>query len=287
MIYCVIDIGSNTIRAVSFEIADDKIIQIQNKAVKSMLFDYTADGVLDIKGTQKLSEAVSYLCACVPADKYNAFATSAFRDIKNKGDVINYLKDINNIAVDVLEADEEAECDYLGICGEIESGIGIDLGGGSCQVMNFSETDRLFAKSMPIGTARLKNLFKISTLPTPEDILQIKNIVKSQLSTLGDIKQYNSMVAAGGSAKAVLKLSKASGMAENAGYMTSDDIMRVIGLCRRDDAEEFIKSIVGERYDTVIIGAQVMESIADYFGTKKIYVTKKGVRDGYIKKYMM
>ena len=124
---CVFDIGSNTIRAVVFEINGGKIDILFNKGMKSMLFDYTVGEELSRGGMAELSAVISRLRGLTAGYEcdYHAFATSAYRDLKNQREVIDYIKDKNGIIIHALSGGEEAECDYLGICHEVGAVRGI------------------------------------------------------------------------------------------------------------------------------------------------------------------
>lgn len=287
---CVLDIGSNTIRAVVFEIIGGNFDKVYNKGIKSMLFDYTADGKLTQPGMDGLSAVISELCS-LTADygcSYHAFATSAFRDLINQQEVIDYISDKNGIKIHVFSGDEEAECDYLGICGEIGAvnGIGIDLGGGSCQLLSFSEKGLTKALSLPLGTSRLKRRFVSGSLPTGEEGQRIYDYVLKEIASFAKADN-SSMFAMGGSARAALAVKRTLCADMHADCISSEELGEFVEFSKTAGGEAFLKSVVKNRYDTVVVGMIIMSAIADYAGADYIKILDCGVRDGYVRKYLI
>jgi exopolyphosphatase/guanosine-5'-triphosphate,3'-diphosphate pyrophosphatase len=166
----VLDIGSNTMRVVVFDISGESVKTIFGKGMKSVIFENTQNGKLTEIGMAALSKAISDMCAMTEqfGCDYHAFATSAFRDLSNQQEVIDFIYKQNGIKIRVLSGEEEAECDYLGMRRETGAvrGLGVDLGGGSCQVITFDESGMTAAASLKLGTVRLKNTFVAGNIPT-------------------------------------------------------------------------------------------------------------------------
>ena len=285
---CVIDIGSNTIRAVVF---DEQRNVIFNHAVASWLFDYTENAVLSAAGIDKLCAAVGELCrvsACFGCDYY-AFATSAFRDLENGEAVCDAVFAQCNIKIRVLSGADEAECDYLGIRESIGAvcGIGVDLGGGSCQVLDFDAQNLQKSSSIPAGTARLVHKFIPRLPPEPTEIDEIYAYINDALDGLGFLrKDGREIYAIGGSARAALQLKRAIMGNSPENSITTHELCELIKLAQEPGTDKLFFSIVRARHKTVIAGAAVLLAIANYVGASRINVLSCGVREGFIKKYI-
>lgn len=289
MTVCVIDIGSNTIRAVVYELAEGRYIKKQSNAVKSMLFEHTRLGILTEEGKSALSAAIDGLKKSAAAfePEYYAFATSAFRDLNNRADAVDYIFKKNKIRIDLLDENDEAVCDYLGLRSTVGSisGAGADLGGGSCQLMYFSELELLQSCSLPIGCARLKRRFCAACIPAADELERIYRYVKEQLTGF-EIPASEALHIMGGTARGILALKHT---------MTADAVSRAVDMKELaefaafsldKECEAVLKGIVGKRYDTVGVGIVVYATIAEHIGAKKLIIEDCSVRDGYIQKYL-
>src|SRR3569833_3268709 len=90
---------------------------------------------------------------------YMAFATSAMSEAKNGGDVVKQVKDEAGIDLEIIEGQKEAKIIYAS---HVEDNIDknknylyIDVGGGSIELLLFSDGELLASKSFNIGTIRM------------------------------------------------------------------------------------------------------------------------------------
>lgn len=288
---CVIDIGSNTIRAVVYGIIGERFVREFNKGVKSMLFANTTDGNLSAEGMAELSSAIAELRHMTEQFEceYYAFATSAFRDLKNQDEVIAYINESNGIKIKVLSGEEEVECDYLGLQFETGAvrGVGVDLGGGSCQLMAFSEEGLSQAVSLPLGCARLRRKFVDGELPTREETQKLYDYVKEKLSVFNS-DGAKSLFLMGGTARAALEIKRVL-LADKSRQdrLSKKELEDFVEFAYGAGAVSFLKAVTGKRYNTVIVGIIAFIAIADYVGAESVIVKDCSVRDGYVRKYLM
>lgn len=269
----VIDIGTNTIRAVVY---DEDMTELFNQGVVSKILDYTADGILTVAGVVWLSNVVGTLSVMAEqfAVKPKAFATSAFRELKNADDVADYIKEYTGIEIIILSGDDEAMCDYLSLKKYSDKGIGIDLGGGSCQIISF-DGDSYCGKSHPVGVKRIKNKFVSSTLPSSEEFHSIYEYINETVKLDG---KADTLYIFGGSARALAKLADKD-------EISVDDMDDIMSLAFRDDAQDYIAEKVNKRADTVLVGAVILRAIADMVGADVLKVVNCSVREGFVIKY--
>ena len=145
----ILDIGSNTIRLVTY----NKGRSVSNFGANSDIIADTKNGILSEKGIEKLCNTISELAKNRENEKIYAFGTYAMRILRNKEQVQKRLLEKTGINIDVLSGKREAEYDFYGLLASImpsESGIGVDLGGGSAQILIF-EKGRLTALGLRSG----------------------------------------------------------------------------------------------------------------------------------------
>lgn len=271
----VLDIGSNTIRLVTYENKKP----IKNISIKSEILADTVENNLTQTGTQKLCDAINILKKEAQKTDISAFATFAFRQLENKEEVKREVFEKTGVEIDILSGKEEAQCDFLGLINEIQekSGIGIDLGGGSCQLFAFSNGECEFCESYSIGCKKVKEELGVGVFPNAGEIIKIQEYVDKNM---GKVPLGENFYAMGGTAKATAKMYKFL-KGEDSEELETDNLLWLIEFIK-NAPEELMKSILKERFDNIIVGMIILMHIAKKCGAKKIWVKKCSVRDGYI-----
>ncbi len=275
----VIDIGSNTVRGVVYY-SNTLKTKSGNAAYRSNILEETSEGVLSYNGIEslvhKIEKSLDYF-AKNGAFKAYAFATSAMRDVTNFDEVHSHVLAKTGVSIDLISGEKEAEYDYLAIAGETKgrSGIAVDLGGGSAQIVVFDERGVTEAESFPIGVKRVRNGFCRGVIPDAAELSKIDEHIKSILSKIkGKSREIWFM---GGTAKAV------SGAVEAVLFKRSiitADLEELYGsVC---ESTSLLRRLFGRRYDTIPVGIWVMKAIAESFGSEAIHISRAGVRDGYV-----
>jgi len=294
MRYGVIDIGSNTIRGVAYHTEENRALKIEDKLVRSHILQETVGGVLTENGENRLIAILNklkYVLRKVGCKEIKCFATSAMRDLENIEEVKQLLLEATGIEIEVLSGADEAQCDFVAMRANIpeHSAIGIDLGGGSCQIIQFEYNRLLFSESYNIGTGRLKDRLVKGNLPTQEERSKLEFIVKNAISEVSNMFGTRYLYVMGGTAKAALKLSnKLNNIDENNNYLAVDKMDK---LCKSIDADpdkmlEIFYNIVKNRADTVMPGIVILRKICDMLEVDGVYVLSCSVRDGYFAKVM-
>lgn len=276
----IIDIGSNTIRLVTY----DKGKSVSNYGMASEIISDTKNGILSEKGIEKLCKTVSELKKLKEDEEIFAFGTYAIRVLRNRENVVKRVFDETGIKIDVLSGKQEAEYDFYGLLGTIskkESGIGVDLGGGSAQILIFNGGKLTSSMSRPIGCRRVKNKFSKGKKLEKSEIIKLREYIQKNLETQKG-KKTEKIYMMGGTAKSALKLYRfLSG--ENADIIKVSEIENILKFIDEND-EKVIKKIFKSRYDNIAVGIVIMREIAEFFGSNSIHVKKCGVRDGYVTK---
>ena len=276
----IIDIGSNTIRLVTY----DKGKVVSNVGVNSEIISDTKNGILSGCGIEKLCDAILYLIKKCENEKIYAFGTYAMRVLRNKEEVEKRVFEKTGINIDILSGKQEAEYDFYGLLGTIlpkESGIGVDLGGGSAQILVFDKGKLTTSLSRPIGCKRVKNRFSKGKEVTKSEQVKIREYIQKNLK-LRKGKKCEKVYMMGGTAKAALRLYRFL-EGENADIIKTAELDRVITFIEEAD-EKILKKVLRARYDNIIVGIIIMREIAEFFGAKNIHIKRCGVRDGYVLK---
>lgn len=279
MKYGVIDIGTNTVHGVVYSVSG-KIKTDCDITLESEILTDTKSKKLSAEGIEKLilnlKKAVVFF-AKEDIDSLFCFATSAMRDIENFNELKREVRKKCDIDIELLGEYEEALCDFYALSGEVGencNGIGVDLGGGSCQIFRF-DSDKLIDKiSLIIGVKRLYLKFGDYKDTKSEDI---NNYLYERIKCFKKYKCDNLYIM-GGTAKTIHKILKSINGSGDTVYGTDD--LKILSKLNYKDSK--FADIIGNRVNTIEYGISVIKILCSYFNIKKIFFLKCGVREGYI-----
>ena len=145
--YGVIDLGSNSIRLVIYEVKDDRRSTYSSKDFKSIINDkvmaglaaFVEDGVFTPDGVDR---AVNVLKSHMKRVRYfgckrvDVFATAVLRNAANCTEAVAEIERRCGLAVTLLSARDEAHLGFVGArCSTpLERGTLVDIGGGSTEL---------------------------------------------------------------------------------------------------------------------------------------------------------
>ena len=282
----IIDIGSNTIRLVIYKEKE----RIANFCEYSNILADTVGGELTDCGIERLcdilfslrSEIMEYKCGVF------AFATSAFRDLKNQDKVKQKVFEETGLCIDVLSGEREAEYDLAALLETFEgdeTGIGVDLGGGSCQIFAFEREKAVVALSLPIGCKRIKRAFCKTPVPEKKERKKIEECIKRSLSQLPkyDKDRFKKLYMMGGTIKTAENLYEFLYGTEIRHELTTGQLEKLLNDIE-EGGKEMMEGILKKRYETIAVGLIISNEIAKFVGTDIINIKKCCVRDGYLAK---
>lgn len=163
-----IDVGSNAIRLLISNIEDYD----EKKPIKKHAYirvpvrlgeDVFKGGTIGQEKIRRLIEtmkAFTHLMHVFNATSYKACATSAMREAANGQEVIKTVKEKTGLEIDIVNGTEEANLIFqAGYLDEIiksdDSYLHVDVGGGSTEVVVYSQKCKEASFSFPIGTLRI------------------------------------------------------------------------------------------------------------------------------------
>ena len=161
--YLVIDIGSNTIRAVVFHLEGEKLTPVLNKKYSAGLAGYVQpDGTLSREGLDLCIDILSEIRILIDTFNFNGiypFATASLRNISNSSQVLEEIQERCGLQIQVLTGKEEAFFDYYGASCQLTNidGVLVDIGGGSTEILIYKNGKPQAAESINIGSLNLYN----------------------------------------------------------------------------------------------------------------------------------
>jgi exopolyphosphatase/guanosine-5'-triphosphate,3'-diphosphate pyrophosphatase len=117
-------------------------------------------------------------------ERVDAVATSAIRDARNRDELLDEIRRRTGMKVRVISGAEEAWYGYLAIVNSttLVDGFGLDVGGGSVQLMHVAERRLLEAESLRLGAVRVSEAFLPGERAKPKQLQALRDHVSQSLS---------------------------------------------------------------------------------------------------------
>ena len=299
----VIDMGSNSFRLVVFEFDRNGwwslVDEIREPTrVSAGMGD---SGALQLEPMNRALRTASVFANFLEAsgvDHVDAVATSAIRDAANRDELLGRVRDRTGLEVRTISGAEEAWYGYLAIANSttVSDGFGIDIGGGSVQLMRLADRRLEKAESVRLGAVRVSESHLPDEEVTPK---QLKALRKHVARTLGDLDWWASRGRADGDGTA--RLAGLGGTVRNlaAAAQKRMDLtdLDVQGFCLHRDAlgelidqlaarpaarRGSVRGIKPDRGDVILGGAVVLDTAMEVGGFDAVEVTEAGLREGIL-----
>ncbi|MDQ4049097.1 MAG: Ppx/GppA family phosphatase, partial [Actinomycetota bacterium] len=190
----VIDMGSNSFRLVVFQyepgswwaLADE--IREPTRVGAGM----GDEGLLKPRPMERALHTAAVFSSFLGAsgvEQVHAIATSAIRDAANRDELLAAIRDRTGLRVRVISGAEEAWYGYLAIVNSLtlSDGFGIDVGGGSVQLMQIEGRRLVEAESVRLGAVRVSEAFLPGEDASPK---QLKALRKHVARTVGEFEWW-------------------------------------------------------------------------------------------------
>ena len=297
MKYAVIDLGSNTIRLVVYEETNAEFHALFTQKFTAGLAAYLQDGMMTPEGIRlictTLQRCKMLLKEFTPCTTL-AFSTAPLRNIRNTQEAIDQIYAETGYSVDVLTGLEEAYLDYYGVQRElpVESGLLFDIGGGSTEILTFAHDGTGVIESVPIGSLNLskKHIAKLFPDKKERDAIRLQVQKSLKRHKLNHLPPYETLCGIGGTARTVLQLLQAMKVILPAQRTFTAEQFRKLKkfLWKKDSAAmELLTQYCPDRLHTIFSGIFILETLILQSRCTTVYVCKYGVREGYLRRYLM
>ncbi len=298
--YAVVDLGSNSIRLVVYEVKNDHKVIYSNRDFKSLINDkvmaglaaYVVDGIFSEEGIRRAitvlkghaKRAQHFNCK-----RIDVFATAVLRNASNCTDAVATIETATGLTLSLLSARDEAHLGFVGATCDrtIEQGTLVDIGGGSTELTRIESGRDFNNVSIPQGSLSSYATFVRAILPSPSEMDTIESTFCTHLAALPDPNAYRSTVlyGIGGSVRATAKM-HAQVFGENVRpkSMTVAGIREILNLCRSNPdvfAHRALKASA-ERIHTLTPGGLILSALMNNMDAELLEVCKYGVREGYL-----
>lgn len=279
-----IDIGSNAIRLlinnidISQNSVDFKKVAFLRVPIRLGEDVFTKQQISAEKQQMMMDAmyAFSYAMKVYKVDRYRACATSAMRDAKNGGEIVERVKSHCGIDIEIIGGHEEADIIFEAgglnnVMDKNRNYLYVDVGGGSTEIIVFSNHQKVTTYSFQLGTVRI-----LTGTVDDDEFVELRKWLK------GVYKNYFplSIIASGGNINKVHKL-----LGKKEGEMLPYPELKVLYETMKEMTfEERILTYKLKNYraDVIIPALKIFNLICKTCKINEIYVPKVGLADGII-----
>lgn len=283
--YGIIDIGSNTIRLVLYDVQDGRIRPMLNKKITAGLAGYVKKGRMTEKGIKKLIEVLTEFSEILPYIQIKeifCLATASLRNIENTDEVCTAVKIQCGFDIIVLSGEEEALYDYYGAMQSVNepAGVVIDIGGGSTEFVFYMENSISKILSIPIGSLTAYSAYVKDIIPTVKERKEIESAMESAMSEIFE-KSPDVICGVGGSIRAAVKVYNEIFPTLPKGRVQISSLASLLKV-RKDILAKAILKTAPERIHTFVPGLVLLCTIAQKWNIKELTVSTSGVKEGFL-----
>ncbi len=294
MRYGIIDIGSNTIRVVVYDITRDGFECIFNKKEFVQLIDYVHNGAMRDEGKRNMLYAVRQLAdvaAHFRPERIDCIATAPFRAVNNPAELTGMITAFTGFNVRVLSGEEEARFQMAGarFIHSLDGALFVDLGGGSLEAALMADGGIAHAQSVDIGCVNLSTRFVSRIFPSKQELKRLKAYIDKKLTEIDWLSeaQGQTMVCTGGTARALAEIHKSlcgSSVPADAYEIDAKELKLTCQTLMDMDVEgiRLIARHASGRIFTFMPGAVALWRLAKAAGVSRVKFSTYGVREGYL-----
>ena len=295
MLHGIIDIGSNTIRMAVYLIEGGHFEQLMKRKATVGLASYVEDGIMQPEGIDKAVETLleyKKFLYCFKINQVTAFTTAALRNAKNSSQAVGEIEHRTGIKIQVISGDEEATLDFIGATHSLNnsSGLLIDIGGGSTEIVTYRDRQIQYKTSLPIGSLGFAKKYVSGILPTMQECMEMHGEAEATIGAAVDFMTISEaeIVGIGGTFKGACALNNElfNLPAVNRRLETKNirtlisNFVSDMGMTQKM-AITLMRS-VPERLNTIIPGLIIASVLSRRFQSHWITYSDSGVREGYI-----
>ena len=281
--HSVIDVGSNTIHLLVGEVDGGEVLPVTGEKVSARL----GAGVerkrrIEPGRLELAAEAISLfakIAALNGVAEPTVLATSAVRDAENGLELTERVREITGLKMRLISGEEEAALGFRGAVSAVGTSwegpaLVVDLGGGSAQlIVGEASSGPLMQVSLPLGSNRTTERFVENNPPKKKELRALDEHVREMMPGWG-LSQRVSVVAVGGSARAMLKIMQDSLTVERLRRLALEISDRPSAVLAREHG------LAPERARVLPAAITTLAAILEHFDKDRLTVARGGLREG-------
>ena len=283
----VIDLGSNSIRLVIYEYVDKQLNKLLNFKHQGKAVLFIKDNKMSDEGVEAIVSSLKqlvFMAKIYELDEFRIFATASLRNIDNSAETVGKIEQQIHHKLEVLSDEEESLYGFDAILRNEElpiSGLTIDIGGGSMEIIYFKNRKVLYSTSIPVGSLSFATKFVDEVIPTEDEQAEMRKFIRSHYESLPWLKaiQVNTIIGIGGTSRGMFKMNKELDL-EKSDTLKYESIATIANLGY--EASKQIINAVPDRLMTMLPGAIMIDELMQLVLANDFRASKMSVREGYI-----
>ena len=281
--HSVIDVGSNTIHLLVGEVDGDAVLPVAGEKVSARLgTGVQRTGKIEAGRLEIAADAIALFARIAALNGVSEpviLATSAVRDAQNGPELTERVRELTGLKMRLISGEEEAVLGFRGAVSAVGASLEgpalvVDLGGGSAQlIVGEASSGPLMQVSLPLGSNRTTERFVENDPAKKKELRALDEHVKGMMPGWG-LSQRVSVVAVGGSARAMLRLTRDS--------LTVERMRRLaLEISERPSAELAREhGLAPERARVLPAAITTLAAILEHFDRDELTVARGGLREG-------
>lgn len=296
----IVDMGSNTIRMVIFQVTEQAYHLIDDTKETVRLSEKMGPE-LTLKPaavSRALSTLQRFLKICRSRDVKTIIAvtTAAVRIARNQAEFLQQVEEETGLAFRVLSGEEEAYYGFLGVLNGFaqESGFTLDIGGGSSEITIFSNRELQRTVSMPYGALTLTERFRLSGGDGRVDIPALRQYLLESFNGIEwmGLTSGLPLFGLGGTVRNIARVHRhlAQYPLESAHqYEMSkgelDTTLSILGEMSLKQLQE-MPGLSKERADLIVAGGLIIQCLMEKIQAPALFISGNGLREGIFHEYL-
>lgn len=283
-VFGAIDIGSNAIRLL-INTVEEYPDQVEFKKTAFLRVPirlgedvFTRGEVGDQKRRQmcEAMEGFAHIMKAYGVQDYRAYATSAMREARNGKEITEHIRKKSGIRIEIISGRTEADTIYanglVDMLAADRTYLYVDVGGGSTEVIVYSDRSKTEACSFALGTVRM--------LSDAVDKDEMKKF-KKWLAGIGKKYRPSAIIGSGGNINKVQKLLNKKDR-ENITRPELDMLYRYIKSFGFAERVHTLR-LATYRADVIVPAMKIFLTVCNQCAIEEIIVPKMGLSDGIIR----
>ncbi|MET8116188.1 Ppx/GppA phosphatase family protein [Streptomyces prasinus] len=296
----VLDVGSNTVHLLVVDAHPGAcpLPAHSHKAELRLAELLDADGAIGPRGTDRVVQVVREALQAAEdkgVEELLPFATSAVRDARNSGEVLERVRAETGVELQVLPGAEEARLTFLAARRWFGWSAGkllvVDIGGGSLEIAFGIDEEPDAAVSLPLGAGRLTGTRLPGDPPAPDDVRALRRHVRAEIGrTVGEFSRLGPPDRVVATSKTFKQLARIAGAARSTEgpyvprelkYQSLEGwVSRLSAMATAERAA--LPGVSESRAGQLVAGALVAEAVMDLFGVECLEICPWALREGVI-----
>ena len=294
-----VDCGTNSLRLLIAEPTDDGALADRERRTEIVRLGQGVDatGEFHPDALDRTFAAIDGYAelirqAEVPVDRIHFVATSASRDVRNRDEFFDGVRERLGVTPDVITGDKEAQLSFTGALSRVrpegEPVLVMDIGGGSTEFIVGSAAGEMgFAISLDIGSVRITERFLKSSPPTAAELADAASYVDGLLdSSTVDFGSVHTWIGVAGTATTLagvyLELAEYDRERVHGSVIPSDDLAALLERLSGMTVEEIraLPSMHPGRADVITGGTLIASRVALRAPVRGMIVSESDILDG-------